>query len=103
MEAASRVWKPEEFLGSIGLINHLGKACFIQGFYNECIQTIVRSREESILLFQAIGILLEEESTILFMEEKSPSAAHGPPLRCNKCNKIGHMANRCKIRKIPHC
>ena len=31
------------------------------------------------------------------MKERSPSAANGPPLRCNKCNKLGHTANRCTI------
>jgi hypothetical protein len=49
-EAARRVCKPEEILGATGLINHLGKACFIRGLHNERIQTIVRSRGESILL-----------------------------------------------------
>jgi hypothetical protein len=34
-EAARRVCKPEEILRAIGLINHLGKACFIQGLYDE--------------------------------------------------------------------
>jgi hypothetical protein len=43
-EAARRVCRPEEILGAIGLIYHLGKACFIQGLCNERIQTIVRSR-----------------------------------------------------------
>jgi hypothetical protein len=52
-EAARRVCKPEEILGAMGLINHLGKACFIQGLYNERIQTVVWSRGESILLSQA--------------------------------------------------
>ena len=94
-EAARRVCKPEEILGAIGLINHLGKACFIQGLYNERIQTIVRSRGESILLSQAIEISLEEESAILSAKERSPSAANGPPLRCSKCNKLGHTANKC--------
>jgi hypothetical protein len=93
-EAARRVCKPEEILG-IGLINHLGKACSIQGLYNERIQTIVRSRRESIL-FQAIEISLED-SAILSVKEKTPSAANGPPLRCNKCNKLGRTANRCLI------
>jgi hypothetical protein len=60
-EAAKRVCKPEELLGVIGLINHLGKACFIQGLHNERIQTIVRSRGESILLSQAVEISLNEE------------------------------------------
>lgn len=94
-EAARRVCKPEEILGAIGLINHLGKACFIQGLYNERIQTIVRSRGESILLSQAIEISLEEESAILSVKERSPATANGPPFRCNKCNKLGHTANRC--------
>jgi len=94
-EAARRVCRSEEILGAIGLINHLGKACFIQGLYSERIQTIVRSRGESILLSQAIEISLEEESAILSVKERSPSGANGPPLRCNKCNKLGHTANRC--------
>jgi len=97
-EAARRVCKPEEILEARGLINQLGKACFIQGLFSERIQTIVRSRGESILLSQAIEISLEEESAILSVKERSPSGATGPPLRCNKCNKLGHTANR---RSIP--
>ena len=77
-EAAKRVCKPEEILGAIGLINHLGKACFIQGLYNESIKTIVRSRGESILS-QATETALKEESTILSLKESSTSAANGPP------------------------
>jgi len=38
-ETARRVCRPEEILGAIGLINHLGKAFFIQGLYSERIQT----------------------------------------------------------------
>jgi len=53
-EAAKRVCKPEVLLGAIGLINQLGKASFIQGLHSERIQTIVRSRGESILLSQAV-------------------------------------------------
>jgi hypothetical protein len=94
-EAARRVCKPEEILGAIGLINHLGKACFIHGLHNERIQTIVRSRGESILLSQATEISLEEESAILSVKERPSSGANGPPLRCNKCNKLGHTAIRC--------
>lgn len=30
-EAARRVCKPEEILGPVGLIGHLGKARFVQG------------------------------------------------------------------------
>ena len=36
-DAARWVCKPEEILGAIGLMNHLGKACFIQGLYNKHI------------------------------------------------------------------
>jgi hypothetical protein len=101
-KVARRVCKPEEILGAIGPINHLGKACFIQGLYNERIQTIVRSRGESTLLSQAIEILLEEESAILSVKERSPSAANGPPLSGNKCNRLGHTANRClSLDKFP--
>jgi hypothetical protein len=71
----------------VGLINHLGTACFIQGLHNERIYTIVRSRGESILLSQAIEISLEE-GVILSVREKS--GAVGPHLRCYKCNKLGH-------------
>jgi hypothetical protein len=77
------------------LINHMGKACFIQGLCNERIQTIVRSRRESILLSQAIEISLEGESAILSAKERYLSAANGPPLRCNRCNKLGHANSRC--------
>jgi hypothetical protein len=78
-EAARRVCKPEEILGAIGLINHLSKACFIQGLCNERIQTIVRSRGESILLSQAIEISLEEESAILSVKKDLPPQPMGPP------------------------
>ena len=30
-EAARRICRPEEILGAVGLICHLGKACFVQG------------------------------------------------------------------------
>jgi hypothetical protein len=56
-ESARRVCKPEEIIGAIGLINHLGKTCFIQGLHNERIQTIVRSRGETLLLSQAMNYL----------------------------------------------
>ena len=94
-EPPRRVCKREEILGAIGLVNLLRKACFMQGLYIERIQTIVRSRGESIFLSLAIEITLEEESVILSVKERFPSAGNGPPLRCNKCNKLGHTANKC--------
>jgi hypothetical protein len=75
-EAARRVCKPDNILGAIGLINHLGKACFIQGLYNERIRTIVRSRGESILLSQAIEISLKRYS---FREGKIPLCSQWAP------------------------
>jgi hypothetical protein len=68
---------------------------FIQGLANECIQTIVRSRGESILLSEAIELSLEEESAILPLRERSTPTANGPPLRCSRCNKLGHAASKC--------
>jgi hypothetical protein len=82
-EAAKRVCKPEELLGAIGLINHPGKACFVQGLHNERIQTIVRSRGESILLSQTVEISLEEESALF-----SKSSF--------KCGRVRHLAKNCQ-------
>ena len=48
---------PEEIRGAVGPIGHLGKACFIQDLSSERIQTIVRSRGESIALSQAVEFL----------------------------------------------
>ena len=94
-EAARRVCKGEDILGAIGLINHLRKACFIQGLSNERMQTIVRTRGESILLSQAIELSLEEERAILLAKEILPSTANGPLLRCSRCHRLGHTANKC--------
>jgi len=69
-EAARRVCKPEEILGAVGLISHLGKACFVQRLHSEPIQNTVRSRGESIFLLQTVEISLEEEGTILSIREK---------------------------------
>jgi len=87
------VCRPEEILGAVGLIGHLEKACFVQGLNNEQIQTIVRSKGESILLSQAMEISLEEEGAILSIREKS--GAGGNTLRCTICNRLGHMASKC--------
>ena len=59
-EVARRICRPEEILGAVGLIFHLGKACFVQGLNSERIQTIVLSRGESISLSQAVDSSLEE-------------------------------------------
>ena len=93
-EAARRICRPEEILGAVGLICHLGKACFVQGLNSERIQTIVRSRGESISLSQAVEISLEEECALLSIKEKSSTAA-GNIFRCTICNRVGHTAEKC--------
>ena len=99
-DAARRICKPE-ILRALGLICHLGKTCFVQGLNNERIQTIVRSRGESILLSQAVEISLEEEYAILSNREKSMAA--GNIIRCTNCSRLGHTAGKCvsKVRLPP--
>jgi hypothetical protein len=92
-EAARRVCTAEEINGAVGLIDYSRKAYFIQGLHNERIQTIVCSRGDSILLSQAIELLLEE-CAIFSVREKSRAAV--PLLRCHKCSKLGHTANKCR-------
>lgn len=99
-EAARRVCKPDEIAGAVSLISHLGKACFVQGLNNDRIQTIVRSRGENILLSTAIEISLEEESAILSVKERgAPSGVTNNVARCQNCNKTGHVASRCFLRR----
>ena len=68
-EAAYRICE-DEVTGAMGLINHLAKACFVQGLSNERIQTIVRSKGETALLSACIDAALEEESAILSSRER---------------------------------
>jgi len=81
-KAARRVCKEEEIKGAVGLINHLGKACFIQGLHNERFQTIVRSKGESILLSQAIEISRRRRRCHTLLAEKIWSC--GTPLKMSK-------------------
>lgn len=99
-EAARRVCRTDEIAGAVGLINHLGKACFVQGLINDRIQTIVRSRGENILLSTAIEISLEEESAILSAKERSgPGGSTSSIVRCQNCNRTGHATNKCFLRR----
>ena len=70
-EAARRIRKPEEILGAVGLICHLGKACFVQGLNNERIQTIVRSRGESVCYLGPLKFLWKKKAPF-FPTEKNP-------------------------------
>ena len=96
--AARKGCTPEAIRGAVGLIGHLGKACFLQGLSSERIQTIVRSRGKSITLSQAVELSLEEECAIFSNREKSMAEGH---IRCTNCNRIGHTAGKCKVRFSP--
>ena len=101
-EAARRICRPEEILGAAGLICHQGKVCFVQGLNSERIQTIVRSRGESISLSQAVEVSLEE-CALLSIQEKSSTVA-GNIFRCTICNKVGHTAGKCASKAgLPPC
>jgi hypothetical protein len=69
-EVAYRICEDEEVIDAMGLINHLAKAYFVQGLSNERIQTIVRSKGETVLLSTCIDAALEEESAILSARER---------------------------------
>jgi hypothetical protein len=69
-EAAFRTCSEEEVIGAMGLINHLAKACFLQGLIIERIQTTVRAKGETALLSTCIDCALEEESAIMSVRER---------------------------------
>jgi hypothetical protein len=69
-EATFRICEEGEVVGAMGLINHLAKACFVQGLFNKRNQTIVRAKGESVALLVCIDAALEEESTILSVKER---------------------------------
>jgi len=92
-EAARRVCRPEEILGAVWFIGHLGKACFVQGLNTLRIQIIFRSRGESILLSQAVELSLEEEGAILSIREKS--GAGWNTARCTIFDTLIHTASKC--------
>jgi hypothetical protein len=71
-EAAYRICSEGETIGAMGLINHLAKACFVQGISNERVQTIVRGKGEVVLLSECIDATMEEESAILSAKERTP-------------------------------
>lgn len=57
-EAVYRICGEDELIGAMGLINHLAKACFVQGLVNERIQTIVRAKGEAAALSVCIDTAL---------------------------------------------
>ena len=57
-EAVYRICGEDELIGAMGLINHLAKACFVQGLVNERIQTIVRAKGRAAALSVCIDTAL---------------------------------------------
>jgi len=64
-KAAYKICEVEEVIGAMGLINHLAKACFVQGLSNERIQTIVWSKGETALLSTCIGAALRKIGNLI--------------------------------------
>jgi hypothetical protein len=69
-EAAYRICSEEEMVGAMGLINHLAKACFVQGLSNERVQTIVGAKGETAMLSVCIDATFEKESAIPSAKER---------------------------------
>ncbi|XP_046393726.1 uncharacterized protein LOC124161448 [Ischnura elegans] len=102
-DAARRVSNESEEAGAVALVNHLAKACFIQGLENERIQTIVRSKGEALLLPTAVEVALEEESAILSAIERGKSSDARSRVHCDNCGKRGHLASKCYYKNKKPC
>jgi hypothetical protein len=96
--AAAKVVGSRNIAGAISLINHLAKACFVQGLENERIQTIVRNRGDGIFLPEATDVALEEESAILSAKERNRVHQRSNS-KCENCGKMGHLLSDCYLRK----
>ena len=92
-EAAYRLCEDEEVIGAMALINHLAKACFVQGLSNDKIQTIVRSKGETALLSTCIDAALEEESAILSARERGFSVQRGYGGVIRETSRVSVLAN----------
>ena len=121
-EAMMRVLPQHHHQGAVEFLKLISKACFIQGLQDERIQTVVRARDEKMLLPNAVEIALEEESAILsgkfkrqtFPPKNVSSKTHTNPSNnfgsrtqdnrrpshvnvvCFRCNKEGHISKECK-------
>jgi hypothetical protein len=81
-DAAYSICAEEELIGAMVLINHLAKACFLQGLSNERIQTNVRAKGETALLSVCIDAAMEEESAILSAKERGFTAPRSSVGKC---------------------
>jgi hypothetical protein len=59
-EAMIRLLPEKHHEGAIAFLKYITKACFIQGLHDERIQTVVRARDEKMLLPNAVEVALEE-------------------------------------------
>jgi hypothetical protein len=88
-----RICTEEELIGAMSLVNHLAKACFVQGLVNERIQTIVRAKGESAMSV-CIDTALEDESAILSAKERGFAAqrsGRGPEVASKVAGNPGYM------------
>jgi hypothetical protein len=128
-EAMIRLLPERHHEGAIAFLKYITKACFIQGSHDEKIQTVVRARDEKMLLPNAVEVALEEESAILsgiykknampknqfqFAKKETDNYRTNDPRKdrkdkkpfrvhkiCYKCQKEGHVAAEC--RNTPKC
>lgn len=128
-DAMMRLLPARDHEGAIAFLKYISKACFIQGLHDERVQTVVRARDERMLLPNAVEIALEEESAILSGRYKkqsfTPKAPNPKPqyqgnrdsrnedrndskkgrpqvnIVCYRCQEDGHFAKECK--NTPKC
>jgi hypothetical protein len=55
----------------MGLINHLAKACFVQGSTDERIKMNVRAKEDTALLSTCIDTAMEQEPAVMLVKKRS--------------------------------
>ncbi|KAJ4428474.1 hypothetical protein ANN_24511, partial [Periplaneta americana] len=94
-EAMTRLLPSCHHEGAIAFLKHISKVCFIQSLHDERVQTIVRARDEKMLLPNAVEIALEEESAILsgrFKKQSLPQIRNSKPRsqdnQMNNVNKV---------------
>ncbi|XP_063216520.1 uncharacterized protein LOC134527610 [Bacillus rossius redtenbacheri] len=105
-EAALKVCTRPQENGAMALIQHLARACFVQGLSVERIQTVIRSKGAQIeTLGLAVESALEEESNLLSLKERirPPMLKVGDTVTrrpsCSNCGKGGHTLEKCFLRK----